>query len=45
MKNHIKKLRKAKAIENDKYNPTLESAIKLAKLLDTTEEELFMPDT
>lgn len=29
------------AIENEKYNPTLELAIKLAKLLNTTVEELF----
>lgn len=29
------------AIENDKYNPTLELAMKLAKLLNTTVEELF----
>lgn len=32
------------AIENDKYNPSLELAIKLAKLLNTTVEELFSPD-
>ena len=32
------------AIENQKYNPTLELAIKLAKLLDTTVEELFISD-
>jgi putative transcriptional regulator len=30
------------AIENDKYNPTLELAIKMARLLDTTVEELFI---
>nr|WP_330362747.1 helix-turn-helix transcriptional regulator [[Clostridium] hylemonae] len=30
------------AIENDKYNPTLELAMKLARLLDTTVEELFI---
>jgi putative transcriptional regulator len=29
------------AIENEKYNPTLELAMKLAKLLNTTIEELF----
>ena len=29
------------AIENDRYNPTLELAMKLAKLLNTTVEELF----
>ncbi|ABR48415.1 transcriptional regulator, XRE family [Alkaliphilus metalliredigens QYMF] len=29
------------AIENDKYNPTLELAMKLARFLDTTVEELF----
>ena len=29
------------AIENEKYSPTLELAIKLAKLLNTTVEELF----
>lgn len=32
------------AIENEKYNPTLELAMKLAKLLNTTVEELFMLD-
>jgi putative transcriptional regulator len=32
------------AIENDKYNPSLELAMKLAKLLNTTVEELFFPD-
>lgn len=32
------------AIENDKYNPTLELAMKLAKLLNTTIEELFILD-
>jgi putative transcriptional regulator len=32
------------AIENQKYNPTLELAIKLARLLDTTVEELFITD-
>ena len=30
------------AIENDKYNPTLELAMKAAKLLDTTVEALFI---
>lgn len=30
------------AIENEKYNPTLELAMKLAKLLNTTVEELFV---
>jgi len=29
------------AIENNKYNPSLELAMKLAKLLNTTVEELF----
>ncbi|WP_303871092.1 helix-turn-helix transcriptional regulator [Acetobacterium wieringae] len=29
------------AIENNKYNPTLELAMKLAKLLESTVEELF----
>lgn len=29
------------AVENDKYNPSLELAMKLARLLDTTVEELF----
>ncbi|NLI69666.1 MAG: helix-turn-helix transcriptional regulator [Firmicutes bacterium] len=29
------------AIENDKYNPTLVLAMKLARLLDTSVEELF----
>lgn len=29
------------AIENDKYNPTLELAMKLARYLGTTVEELF----
>lgn len=32
------------AIENEKYNPTLELAMKLAKLLNTTIEELFTLD-
>lgn len=32
------------AIENNKYNPTLELAMRLAKLLDTTVEELFTLD-
>lgn len=30
------------AIENDKYNPTLELAMKLARKLETTVEELFI---
>ena len=30
------------AIENSKYNPTLELAMKLARYLDTTVEELFI---
>lgn len=29
------------AVENDKYNPSLELAMKLARLFDTTVEELF----
>ena len=29
-------------IENNKYNPTLELAMKLAKLLDTPVEEIFI---
>lgn len=29
------------AIENDKYNPTLELAMRLARLLHTTVEQLF----
>ncbi len=29
------------AVENDKYNPSLELAMKMAKLLETTVEELF----
>jgi putative transcriptional regulator len=32
------------AIENDKYNPTLELAMKLAKLLESTVEEIFTLD-
>lgn len=32
------------AIENDRYNPTLELAMKLAKYLNTTVEELFILD-
>lgn len=32
------------AIENNKYNPSLELAIKLSKLLDVTVEELFTID-
>lgn len=30
------------AIENDRYNPTLELAMKLARELDTTVEALFV---
>lgn len=33
------------AIENEKYNPTLELAMKLARLLNTTVEELFILDS
>ena len=33
------------AIENDKYNPTLELAMKLARYLETTVEELFFTFT
>ncbi|NLV73680.1 MAG: helix-turn-helix transcriptional regulator [Chloroflexi bacterium] len=32
------------AIENEKYSPTLELAMRLAKLFDTTVEELFHLD-
>ncbi|MBR0599665.1 helix-turn-helix transcriptional regulator [Sinanaerobacter chloroacetimidivorans] len=33
------------AIENDKYNPTLELAMKLARLLERPVEEIFqLPD-
>ena len=32
------------AIENNKYNPTLELAMKLARILNTTVEELFELD-
>ena len=32
------------AIENDKYDPTLSFAFKLAYLLETTVDELFEPD-
>ena len=32
------------AIENEKYNPTLELAMKLARLFNTTVEELFLLD-
>ncbi|MDD2574317.1 MAG: helix-turn-helix transcriptional regulator [Bacillota bacterium] len=32
------------AIENDKYNPTLELAMKLARLLNTSVEEIFQLD-
>lgn len=30
------------AVENDKYNPSLELAMKLARCLGTTVEELFL---
>lgn len=30
------------AIENNKYNPTLELAMRLARLLDSTVEEVFI---
>ena len=30
------------AVENEKYSPTLELAMKLAKLLNTTVDELFI---
>lgn len=33
------------AIENEKYNPTLALAMRLAKLLNTTVDELFILDT
>ncbi|MDF2506117.1 helix-turn-helix transcriptional regulator [Clostridium sp.] len=33
------------AIENEKYNPTLELGMKLARLLNTTVEELFILDS
>ena len=32
------------AIENDKYNPSLELAMKMARLLNTRVEELFILD-
>jgi putative transcriptional regulator len=32
------------AVENNKYNPTLELAIKIARLLNTTVEEIFKLD-
>jgi len=32
------------AVENDKYNPTLELAMKLARLLNTPVEEIFQLD-
>lgn len=32
------------AIENDKYDPTLLLAFKLANLLETTVDRLFIPD-
>ena len=31
------------AIENDKYDPSLQLAFDLAKYLDTTVDDLFMP--
>lgn len=34
-----------KAIENEKYNPTLELAMNLSKLLNTTVERLFILDS
>lgn len=33
------------AVENGKYNPTLELAMKLARYLNTTVEELFILET
>jgi putative transcriptional regulator len=33
------------AVENEKYSPTLELAMKLAKLLNTTVDELFILDS
>ncbi len=32
------------AVENDRYNPSLELAMKLARVLNTTVEELFFLD-
>jgi len=32
------------AIENDKYDPTLQLAFNLARVLDTTVDNLFNPD-
>lgn len=32
------------AIENDKYNPTLELAMKLARFLETSVEDIFVLD-
>ena len=32
------------AIENNKYNPTLELAMKIAKLLQRSVEEMFFPE-
>jgi len=32
------------AIENDKYNPTLELAIKISKLFETSVEDIFFLD-
>ncbi len=37
-------MKKMAAIENEKYNPTLELAMNLAKLLKTPVEELFKLD-
>ena len=33
------------AIENNKYNPTLELAMKIAKLLQRPVDEIFFPET
>lgn len=33
------------AIENDKYDPTLQLAFDIASVLDTTVDELFMSDS
>ena len=33
------------AIENDKYDPTLQLAFNIASVLDTTADELFINDT
>ncbi|NCU18321.1 helix-turn-helix domain-containing protein [Bacillus sp. P1(2020)] len=32
------------AIENNRYDPTLQLAFKLAKILNTTFDDLFKPD-